>query len=265
MPATYQYLRHRSFLHQVDAISKMLWILLLSIIAFLIASPLFLFLQVAILVLCGLILGRIPAGHFARGTAVLWLLMLGILFFQVLFQHRGAALLQLGPVTVHSEGIRLGFAIGLRIALISLAALVFIWTTQPRDLIIGLVQLGMPYRLGYAILIAFQFVPLLEAQAGVIRDAHSVRGVADASGRIEAWRRYMFPLLAFGIRKAEAAAIAMDARALGAHPRRTFVDPFRWSRAGLAFVAVFLLLEIAMVILSNQLAAPLGELSIGIL
>ena len=265
MPATYQYLRHRSFLHEVDAISKMLWILLLSIVAFLLGSPVFLFGQIALLVFCGLVLGRIPLGHFVRGTAVLSVLMLGILFFQVLFQHAGVPLFALGPFTVHSEGVRLGLAIGLRIALISVAAMVFIWTTQPRDLIIGLVQLGLPYRLGYAILVAFQFVPLLEAQAGVIRDAHSVRGVAQASGRIEAWRRYMFPLLAFGIRKAESAAIAMDARALGAHRHRTFVDPFRWSRPGLAFVAVFLAVEIVMVVLSIQLAAPLRASTNGIL
>lgn len=265
MPATYQFLRHRSFLHEVDAISKMLWLLLLSIVAFLIASPIFLLGQIVLLVFCGLVLGRIPLGHFVRGTAVLSVLMLGILFFQVLFQHGGVALVTIGPFTVHSEGVRLGLAIGFRIALISVAALIFIWTTQPRDLIIGLVQLGLPYRLGYAILVAFQFVPLLEAQAGVIRDAHSVRGVAQASGRIEAWRRYMFPLLAFGIRKAEAAAIAMDARALGAHPKRTFIDEFRWSRPGLAFVAVFVAIEIAMVVLSNALADPLRAATYGIL
>ena len=75
MPATYQYLRHRSFLHEADAISKMLWLLLLSIVAFLLGSPVFLFGQIALLVFCGLVLGRIPLGHFVRGTAVLSVLM----------------------------------------------------------------------------------------------------------------------------------------------------------------------------------------------
>lgn len=265
MSATYQYLRHGSFLHRVDAITKMLWLLLLSVEAFLLASPTFLVVQIAIVVFCGLALGRIPVGHFARGTAVLWVLGLGIFSFQVLFQHAGAALLTIGPFTVNSEGVRLGLAIGLRIALISIAALIFIWTTRPRDLIIGLVQLGLPYRLGYAILVAFQFVPLLEAQAGVIRDAHSVRGVAQASGRIEAWRRYMFPLLAFGIRKAESAAIAMDSRALGAYPKRTFIDQFRWSRPGLLFLAIFVAIEVAMLLLAIQAGEALRGLGGGIL
>lgn len=265
MPATYQYLRHRSFLHQVDALTKMIWLLLLSVVAFLLGSPVFLLVQIVLLVFCGLVLGRIPVAHFVRGTAVLFLLMLGILFFQVLFQHGGIPLFSIGPFTVHSEGIRLGLTIGLRIALVSVAALVFIWTTQPRDLIIGLVQFGLPYRLGYAILVAFQFVPLLEAQAGVIRDAHSVRGVAQASGRIEAWRRYMFPLLAFGIRKAESAAIAMDARALGAHRQRTFIDAFNWSRPGLVFVAIFFVVEVVMVFLSIKLGDSLRAATNGIL
>jgi energy-coupling factor transport system permease protein len=244
--STFQYLRRASFLHRIDAVSKMVWLLILSIQAFLLDSPVLLFAQCVTLVLCGLVLGRIPVRLFVRGTAMIWILMLGLLIFQTLFQHAGAALFTIGPLTVNSEGVRLGLATGLRIALISIAALVFIWTTRPRDLIVGLVHLGLPYRLGYAILVAFQFVPLLEAQAGVIRDAHSVRGVARASGRIEAWRRYMFPMLAFGIRKAEMAAIAMDSRALGAYPKRTFIDDFAWSRAGLLFVGVFLVIEAAL-------------------
>jgi energy-coupling factor transport system permease protein len=265
MSATYQYLRVNSFLHGVDALTKMAWLLLLSVFAFLLGSPVFLLGQIVLLVLSGLILGRIPVRHFVRGTAVLWVLMAGIFFFQVLFQHAGAELFRVGPLPINSEGVRLGLAIGLRIALISVAALVFIWTTRPRDLIIGLVQLGLPYRLGYAILVAFQFVPLLESQAAVIRDAHSVRGVAEASGRIEAWRRYMFPMLAFGIRKAESAAIAMDARALGASSRRTFIDEFRWSRPGLVFLALFAALEIGMVVLSGMFAESLRAASSGIL
>ena len=265
MSTTYQYLRVNSFLHRVDAVTKMAWLLLLSVFAFLLGSPVFLLGQIILLVLSGLVLGRIPLAHFIRGTAVLWVLMLGIFFFQVLFQHAGIELLRIGPLPIHSEGVRLGLAIGLRIALISVAALVFIWTTRPRDLIIGLVQLGLPYRLGYAILVAFQFVPLLESQATVIRDAHSVRGVAKASGRIEAWRRYMFPLLAFGIRKAESAAIAMDARALGASPRRTFIDEFRWSRQGLAFLAAFVVVEVGLIALSAASAEGLRAASSGIL
>jgi energy-coupling factor transport system permease protein len=263
--ATYQYIRVDSFLHRIDAVSKMVWILILSIEAFILGSPIFLFTQILILVFCGLVLGRIPLGHYARGTAVLLVLMAGIFVFQSVFGREGELLLRLGPLDIHSSGVRNGLAIGLRIALISIAALVFIWTTRPRDLIIGLVSLGMPYRLGFAILVAFQFVPLLEAQAGVIRDAHSVRGVARASGRIEAWRRYMFPLLAFGIRKAESAAIAMDSRALGAFPKRTFVDEFQFSRQGLLFVGLFAVVEIGMILASVALAGAISDLTRGIL
>ena len=263
--STYQYLRVDSFLHRIDAVSKMLWLLILSIEAFILNSPFFLAVQIAVLVFVGLVLGRIPPGHYVRGAAVLLILMFGIFVFQSVFGQEGPVLLQLGPLAVHSQGVRNGLAIGLRIALISIAALVFIWTTRPRDLIIGLVSLGMPYRLGYAILVAFQFVPLLEAQAGIIRDAHSVRGVAKASGRIEAWRRYMFPMLAFGIRKAEAAAIAMDSRGLGAYPKRTFVDEFRVSRPGLLFVLLFAVVEVGVIAASIAFAGTLDRLSTGIL
>ncbi len=75
----------------------------------------------------------------------------------------------------------------------------------------------------------------------------------------------MFPMLAFGIRKAESAAIAMDARALGASSKRTFVDQFRWSRPGLIFLALFAALEVGMILLSGVLGDQLRAASNGIL
>src|SRR5690606_19102625 len=162
--------------------------------------------------------------HFIRGASILLILMAGIFTFQVLFQHGGEELMRIGPLPINALGVQYGLTVGFRIAVISIAALIFIWTTRPRDLVIALVHLGLPYRLGSAILIGFQFVPLLEQQARVIREAHAVRGVVDTGGRVEAWRRYMFPMLAFGIRKAEAAAIAMECRALGAYPTRVFIE-----------------------------------------
>jgi energy-coupling factor transport system permease protein len=262
---SYQYLPGTSLLHRADPITKMIWLLVVSVEAFVLSSPIFLAAQIVLIVIVGLWLGRNPFGHYVRGASILLVLMLGIFFFQVLFQHGGKELFRIGPLPINATGINYGLTVGLRIALISIAALLFIWTTRPRDLVIALVHIGLPYRFGFAILIGFQFVPLLEQQAKVIREAHAVRGLADTNGRIEAWRRYMFPMLAFGIRKAEAAAIAMECRALGAYPTRTFVEEFRWSRSGLIFLAVFVAIEVALAAYAISIAGALTHASNGIL
>jgi energy-coupling factor transport system permease protein len=262
---SYQYLPGSSLLHRADPITKMIWLLVVSVEAFILSSPVFLGAQIVLLAVIGIWAGRIPLRHFLRGVSFLLVLMLGIFIFQVLFQHAGEKIFQLGPLPINATGVSLGLTVGLRIALISIAALIFIWTTRPRDLVIALVHIGLPYRLGFAILIGFQFVPLLEQQARIIREAHAVRGLADTTGRIEAWRRYMFPMLAFGIRKAESAAIAMECRALGAYPTRTFIEEFRWSRPGLAFLIAFLVIEVVLAVVAIGVAAALTAWSRGVL
>ncbi len=265
MTATFQYVRRSSLLHQADALTKAFWLLLISLLAFVLGSPLLFAVHLAIVAACGLILGRVPPRTFVRGASPLLVLALGIFCFQVLFLRRGDLLLDLGPIPVYSAGVRQGLVTGLRIMLISVAALVFVWTTNPRDLIVGLVHLGVPYRVAYAMFVAFQFVPLLEQEATVIRESHAVRGVAEVSGRVEAWKRYMVPLLAYAIRKAETAAIAMDSRAFGAFSRRTFVDEFHWSRSGIAFLAAFVVLEIVLVAVGAQTGGLLERYSAGML
>jgi energy-coupling factor transport system permease protein len=249
----------------MDALSKMFWLVLVSVQAFLLGSPLFFVVHLGIIVGVGLVLGRVSWRTFLRGSSFVLVLALGILVFQTSFIHRGEPLLDIGPLTIHTTGVRQGLTTGLRILLISVAALVFVWTTNPRDLIIGLVHLGVPYRAAYAIFVAFQFVPLLEQEARIIREAHAVRGLAEVSGRFEAWKRYVVPLLAYAIRKAETAAIAMDSRAFGAYPRRTFVDDFHWTRSGLVFLAVFAVVEVGLVVAAFLAGGSVEQYSAGML
>jgi energy-coupling factor transport system permease protein len=93
-------------------------------------------------------------------------------------------------------------------------------------------QLRVPYRIGYTALAAFRFVPRFGHELDVIRQAHRVRGSHGGRGPFAAvarWFGYVVPLLAGAIRHAERVALAMDARAFGAHPDRTerHLVPFR--------------------------------------
>jgi energy-coupling factor transport system permease protein len=150
---------------------------------------------------------------------------------------------RIGEWTMYGGAFEVGFATGLRlVAIISLTLIVGLSTTGP-DLVRATVQqLRVPYRIGYTALAAFRFVPRFGHELEVIRQAHRVRGAHGGRGPISAvarWFGYIVPLLAGAIRHAERVALAMDARAFGAHPDRTerHLVPFR-SR-DVAFVALF--------------------------
>jgi energy-coupling factor transport system permease protein len=151
---------------------------------------------------------------------------------------------QLGSWTLYRGALEVGFATGLRIAAIVALALIAGLSTTGPDLVRSTVQqLRVPYRIGYTALAAFRFVPRFGHELDVIRQAHRVRGAHGGRGPFAAiarWSGYIVPLLAGAIRHAERVALAMDARAFGAHPDRTerHIVPFR--ARDVVFIVLFL-------------------------
>lgn len=150
---------------------------------------------------------------------------------------------QVGSWTLYGGALEVGLATGLRIAaIVALSLIVGLSTTGP-DLVRATVQqLRVPYRIGYTALAAFRFVPRFGHELEVIRHAHRVRGAHAGRGPFAAiarWSGYVVPLLAGAIRHAERVALAMDARAFGAHPDRTerHIVPFR--ARDTVFIALF--------------------------
>lgn len=167
-----------------------------------------------------------------------------------------APFLQLGGWTLFTGALQVGFATALRLAAILSLALIGGLTTTGPDLVrASIQQLRVPYRIGYAALAAYRFVPRFGYELGVIRAAHRVRGHHGGRGpfaRIARGWGYVIPLLAGAIRHAERVALAMDARAFGAHATRTerHVVPFRTRDA------IFVVLVVAASAVIFTLAFP---------
>jgi energy-coupling factor transport system permease protein len=78
-----------------------------------------------------------------------------------------------------------------------------------------------------------------------------VRGIAGGGGLRGTYhqaRRYAVPLLATAIRQAERTALAMDGRAFGAYPTRTYYRQFRFTMADYLFIGGFWLTGVLIVI-----------------
>ncbi|GAA5083795.1 energy-coupling factor transporter transmembrane component T [Microbacterium yannicii] len=150
---------------------------------------------------------------------------------------------QLGGWTMYGGALAVGGATGLRLsAIVALTLIAGLSTTGP-DLVRATVQqLRVPYRIGYTALAAFRFVPRFGHELDVIRQAHRVRGAHGGRGPLAAaarWFGYVVPLMAGAIRHAERVALAMDARAFGAHPDRTERYLVPWRVRDTVFVLAF--------------------------
>lgn len=164
-----------------------------------------------------------------------------------------APFLQIGGWTLFTGALQVGFATALRLAAILSLALIGGLTTTGPDLVrASIQQLHVPYRIGYTALAAYRFVPRFGHELAVIRAAHRVRGHHGGRGpfaRIARGWGYIVPLLAGAIRHAERVALAMDARAFGAHATRTerHLVPFR--PRDVFFIAIFLAASAALFLL----------------
>lgn len=246
------------YLHHLNPLSKVLAVLPAMIALVFVrdlTTPLCFIVLAYLLVLTGarlnvrtaaLLFLAVPIGIAAIGFGFsLWVDASGV--------DDSAPFLQIGGWTLFTGALQIGFATAMRLAsILSLALIGGLTTTGPDLVRASIQQLRVPYRIGYTALAAYRFVPRFGYELSVIRAAHRVRGHHGGRGPFarlaRAWG-YVVPLLAGAIRHAERVALAMDARAFGAHATRTerYLVPFRvrdWVFIVLllgASVAIFLL------------------------
>lgn len=169
-------------------------------------------------------------------------------------------LFTVGDWSVHTGAFAIGFATALRLgAILALALIGGVGTAGPDLVRSGVQYLRVPYRIGYTALAAYRFVPRFGHELDVIRQAHRVRGHHGGRGPVAALARgwgYVVPLLAGAIRHAERVALAMDARAFGAHRTRTerHLVPYRTRDT------VFLILTVVISAAVFVASSPIGPL-----
>lgn len=243
-----------SFLHRLNPLTKFVLVVpttlvLTGIVDVLVPATLTAFFLGTLLVL-----GRVSPARLGRallpfvpvGVGLLWTTAV---FYDTRMAASPAVAVDLGIVQVTWSGIDYAVRIVLRVLAIYTASLVFVLTTHPTDFVLALVQhCRLPARIGYGVMAAYRFVPLLTTDLAQIRAAHRVRGVPDEGGVFGSVRRlmgYAVPLLAGGLRRAQQVAIAMDARALGAVPQRTFYRRLGFTLGDAVLLLAFVLVTVA--------------------
>jgi len=137
----------------------------------------------------------------------------------MIFYRQGTPLINIPVIHVSKASILFGLGRGLKVGSLVLASVLFLSSTKVEELAIGLSRLGLPYRLGFTITLAFRLVPLFIESALTIVDAQRLRGYDfDKGGPFERIRRYvpvMIPVFMGALRKANNMAMALEARGFG--------------------------------------------------
>ena len=251
---TLAYIDNNSIIHRADALSKLFWVLVVVIATFQFRESISRGVMLAALLFVAIFVARIPLRAIGKVSPLIFgvALLLGI--FHYVVTKGTTPLFSIGSFVVMKESLEDGAAFFFRLAIMVMASFMLIWTTDIRELMVGLVRLGMPYRFAFVIFMALRFLPVIQQEVDAVSAAHAIRGQATKSRishRFHLYQRYLFTVIVNGLRKAENTAIAIESRGFGAYPDRTYVKDFHWTASGITLVVIFLLFGVALIVMER--------------
>jgi energy-coupling factor transport system permease protein len=228
-----------SFLHALNPLTKLFLCIPVAVLVSFAREPTTPAIVAILALLTTRYLGNLPWSVLARPLLFGLLFASGLFWTYLLFYN--------GPDT------RLVYAtaMALRLLAIFLTSALFVLTSDPAQLPRAMIhQLHISPRIAYAVFAAYRFLPLVQVELDNIRAAHQLRGGVGQGGvpsRIREIAGYPIPLLAAGVRRGERVALAMESRAFGALPRRTYfrVMTLGWRDAVFTVVSLLVLAVLA--------------------
>lgn len=239
------YIDNNSFIHRLDPRTKITTFLLTFIAILLFEDPLWM-LPVAFLVILQVIISG-SARNLLRIRYILIVLTISSLVLWNLFSKGVTPLFWF--LTVESFSFALARTM-LMILMIS-TGMILISTTRNEELVMGMIRMGMPYRVGFAISTSLRLVPTIAASTVTISQAQRSRGLdLDSGNLIERMRKFLpllVPVFISTIRSTNIFGMALESKGFGARENRTFYQKLEMRPADyavLAFAFIFVVVSI---------------------
>jgi len=249
----YTYMSAHSKFHDLNPISKALWLLCVSVLAVLVSDIAWLSLVFLYVFATGL-LARLGLRRLLGAMKPLRPLIIILLFSPTFMLLPGLRDLSFdsSPVMLLVEGVAYGITLTLRFSCLIYAALVFMMTTKLKDFVYAMTKLGVPYRYGFMLITIFRLIPSFEMDANNVRYAQMARGLRlDKTGNLKKYVNFIKytvkPLLISSLRRGLVLATSMDSACFGAYEKRTYLDDVTISRTDIAFSSILLLITVLII------------------
>lgn len=243
----FQFQEGNSFFHRLDPLSKFVWLICVSAAALLSEQADSQTALLVLVLLTGTGLAKLSWRTLWKGIRVpFWF---GVPYFalQLLFLPGYTEIAQIGSYTLTVEALDYATAVSERLLTLVLASFLVIATTEPRDVVLAMAQkLRVPYRFAFAVSIALRFLPILQAEAEVLRAAQRLRE-SEPRGwrcRIEWNKRFAFSVFSAAVQRVQRMAEAMENKAFGVSPRRTYRRRIQIHRRGIVFSLISVLFTV---------------------
>jgi len=257
------YLDRGTWVHYLDPRTKILGVLIIFILCLCFNHPLYMG-----AISLGVMLVALSAKALLNFWRLRFILLLLIVFSTVLwpfFAKGPTPLWSWGPLEVSRESLLYGIAMGLRLATFVAAGLIFLSTTRNEELTNGLIRLGVPYPVAFALSTALRLVPTFAGAGATIIQAQVSRGLDLESGtifsRIGKFIPQAVPLFIYAIRHTNVLAMALESKGFNPQSPRTFYYEPQMRRTD--YIVLILLGIILVALLYVRLGLGLGAVMPG--
>ncbi|MFS1664179.1 energy-coupling factor transporter transmembrane component T family protein [Streptococcus sp. zg-JUN1979] len=257
-----RYIPGNSLIHRLDPRSKLLAMFLLILIVFW-ANNVVTNLILLIFTLLSIYLSQIKLSFFFRGIQPMIGIILFTTLFQIFFTTGGETLVHFGIIKITSHGLSQALLIFMRFILIILFSTVLTLTTTPLSLSDAVESLLKPlkvikvpvHEIGLMLSLSLRFVPTLMDDTTRIMNAQRARGIDFGEGsllqKVKSIIPILIPLFASSFKRADALAIAMEARGYQGGSGRSKYRQLQWERKDSLTIFVILLVALILFILKS--------------
>lgn len=239
------YLDNNSFIHRLDPRVKIITFLLTFVALLLFENPLWM-IPITVLIVIQLIVSG-ATKNLIRIRYVLIVLVVSSMILWNLFASGETQIFW--RISVES----LSYAISrtmLMVLMIS-AGMILITSTRNEELVNGMILLGLPYRVGFAISTSLRLVPTIASSTVTISQAQRSRGLdLDSGGLFERIKKFLpllVPVFISTIRSTNIFGMALESKGFGARKDRTFYLVFKMGKADYIVLAFAILFTLASV------------------
>lgn len=248
-----------SFIHRLNATTKLIFLLLVSIACMVTYDTWFLLAVCIFSVLC-LKLAHIKwrqISFIVKFIVVFAIInILAVFIFQPTYgqnlYHSKNVLLSAGYFTVTKEELFYLLNVILKYICSVPLVLIFLLTTNPSQFASSLNKIGVSYKIAYAVSLALRYIPTVQTDYWEISAAQQARGnelsnKASLGKRIKGTLNIVMPLIFSSLDRIDIISTAMQLRRFGSKKKRTWYvyEPFKLIDYLVSLLAVILVIIVA--------------------
>lgn len=252
------YLDRGTWIHRLDPRTKIIGVLILFIICLCFNHPLYMATISLSVMFITISAKALP--NFWRLRIILILLLFFSTVIWPFFARGPTPLWSFGLLLVSQESLFYGIAMGLRLATFVSIGLIFLSTTRNEELTNGLIRIGVPYPISFALSTALRLVPTFAGAGATIIQAQISRGLDLESGfifsRVGKFIPQAVPLFIYAIRHTNLLAMALESKGFSPESKRTFY--YEPSMHRIDYLVIVLLVSILIILLYIRIVLNLG-------